>query len=124
MQLRLDKSDAVEFARQRASVLDVSFKVTARASADIADDLTKIANSRVQDLVILGWNRQKSDRINEGGRRVHHLMQHIRAPVGTLFVLRSSFFVLLFALPLPLKVKNANNAGGSLQCNRYFRRQG
>ena len=93
MQLRLDKSDAVEFARQRASVLDVSFKVTARASADIADDLTKIANSRVQDLVILGWNRQKSDRINEGGRRVHHLMQHIRAPVGNL-PLRSSFFVL------------------------------
>ena len=97
MQLRLDKSDAVEFARQRASVLDVSFKVTARASADIADDLTKIANSRVQDLVILGWNRQKSDRINEGGRRVHHLMQHIRAPVGTLALpLRSSFFVLRF----------------------------
>lgn len=80
--LRLDKSDAVEFARQRASVLDVTFKVTARASANIADDLTKIANSRVQDLVILGWNRQKSDRINEGGRRVNHLMQHIRAPVG------------------------------------------
>jgi hypothetical protein len=50
--LRLDKSDAVEFARQRASVLGVTFKVTARASADISAELAKIANSRVRNSVL------------------------------------------------------------------------
>lgn len=45
--MRLDKSDAVEFARQRASVLGLNFKVTAKASTRIDRDLTKIANSKV-----------------------------------------------------------------------------
>ncbi len=47
VQLRLDKSDVVEFARQRALMLGVNFKVTARTSADVATDLIKAANSRV-----------------------------------------------------------------------------
>jgi len=82
--LRLDKSDEVEFARQRASVLDVRFKATARASTNIAADLIKFSNSRVRDLVILGWNKSHLENITEGGRRTHQLMQHIHAPIGIL----------------------------------------
>jgi hypothetical protein len=54
--LRLDKSDEVEFARQRASVLGVNFKVTARASIDIAGDITKIANSQVPPPPTSAWH--------------------------------------------------------------------
>jgi hypothetical protein len=49
VQLRLDKSDVVEFARQRALMLGVNFKVTARASVDLPADLIKIANARVHE---------------------------------------------------------------------------
>jgi hypothetical protein len=51
VQLRLDKSDVVEFARQRALMLGVNFKVTARTSADLATDLIKAANSRVLNIL-------------------------------------------------------------------------
>lgn len=79
--LRLGKLDAVEFARQRALVLNVDLKTVARSSVNIPADLTKIANSRVPShLVILGCNKHHPDYFV--GRKVEYFMQHINAPIG------------------------------------------
>jgi hypothetical protein len=81
--MKLEKLDAVEFARQRAAVLNVNFRIITRSSANISVDLAKIANSRVPtDLVILGWNKRHHDDFGEGSRKIDYFMKHIHAPIG------------------------------------------
>lgn len=56
--LRLDKVDAVEFARQRAAQMDVRFQLTTKMSVDISADLSKIANARVRSLSLFDINAE------------------------------------------------------------------
>ncbi len=53
MQQRLDKSDTVVFAKQRASMLDMKVKIVTNGSLNVPNDLCEIANTKVSKIYAL-----------------------------------------------------------------------
>ena len=44
------------------------------------------SSHKIHDLVILGWNRQPADHVSAGGHRVQYMLNHVKAPLGTLIL--------------------------------------